>query len=82
METIMGAHGRVGKGSNQSRLWFTGQGTSLGAQMHAAVVALESFGLQVRGHARKGAVLDLNQATHLAQPGALPFPHHARDGRT
>ena len=38
MEAIMGAHGRVGKGSNQSRLRFTGQGTSLGAQMHAAVV--------------------------------------------
>ena len=38
METIMGAHGRVGKGSNQSRLRFTGQGTSLGAQKHAAVV--------------------------------------------
>ena len=38
METIVGAHGRMGKGSNQSLLWFTGQGTSLGAQMHAAVV--------------------------------------------
>ena len=38
METVMGAHGRMGKGSKQSLLWFTGQGTSLGAQMHAAVV--------------------------------------------
>ena len=38
MEAIVGAHGRVGKGSIQSLLWFTGQGTSLGAQMHAAVV--------------------------------------------
>ena len=43
---------------------------------------LESFGLQVLGHAREGAVLDLNQAMHLARPGALPLPHHARDGRT
>ena len=38
METIVGAHGRMGKGSIQSLLWFTGQGTSLGVQMHAAVV--------------------------------------------
>ena len=34
----MGAHGRMGKRGIQSLLWFTGQGTSLGVQMHAAVV--------------------------------------------
>ena len=34
----MGAHGRMGKRGIQSLLWFTGQGTSLRVQMHAAVV--------------------------------------------